>query len=199
MARIAVDCDGVLARFEKAFFEKANSIWPGKCDPNYRPTAWDDFPPLTKAELNQVWAKIKATPNFWLSVDAYTDNVGALAQFLQTTTGHDIWIVTSRARTAGHTVAYQTLRWLYECGIRPGINYLGVVPVDDSTKKADVYSAMEIEFSVDDKTETVEQCDKLPNHTAFLLDREWNQDAKVKHRIPNLEAYFEHIKGTQSG
>lgn len=80
-----------------------------------------------------------------------------------------------------------------------GVNYLGIIPVDDSTLKAEVYKAAQIEYSVDDKSETVEQCDKLPNHTAFLLDREWNQDAVVKHRVKSLSEYFEHIKGTHVG
>lgn len=199
MARIAVDCDGVLARFEKAFFETANSIWPGKCDPNYRPKAWDDFPPLTKSEFKQVQAKIAATDNFWLKTEAYSDNVGALAKFLLTNKGHDVWIVTSRWPSAGMTISMQTRLWLHTCGVSEAINYLGIIPVDDSTLKAEVYKAAQIEFSVDDKAETVEQCQDLPNHTAFLLSREWNQHGKVKHRIPNLEAYFEHIKGTQRG
>ena len=199
MARIAVDCDGVLARFEKAFFETANSIWPGKCDINYRPKQWDDFPPLTRAEFKQVQQKIAETPNFWLKTEAYTDNVGALALFLNSTKNNDVWIVTSRWPSAGLTIARQTKTWLFACGVGAGVNYLGVVPVDDSTLKADVYRAMQIEYSVDDKKETVEQCDQLPNHTAFLLDREWNQDAKVKHRIKSLSDYFEHIKGTHAG
>lgn len=199
MARLAVDADGVICRFEKAFFEAANSIWPGRCDPTYRPKSWDDFPPLTKADMRVVWDKIKATENFWLKTEAYTDNVGSLAKFLLTTTGNDVWIVTSRTRTAGMTVAKQTKLWLHACGVGNGVNYLGVVPVDNSDLKAEIYRAMQIEFSIDDKGETVQACDQLPNHTAFLLDREWNTEFKVKHRAANLEAYFEHIKGTQHG
>lgn len=204
MARIAVDCDGVLANFVKAYLETANKIWPGRVDPNYQSKEWDDLGGLTKAEMSQVWKRVKATDNFWLSLDAYSNNIGSLAKFILTTNGHDIWAVTSRARVAGMTIAKQTEYWLSSCGIPIdgcGRNYVGVIPVGDSTLKADVYHAAGIQFSVDDKAETVEQCDHDLNggHAAFLLDRSWNQDAKVKRRIPDLETYFEYIKGTHAG
>lgn len=199
MARISVDADGVLAQFGRGFLQMANTIWPGRMDLNIQPKAWDDFQGLNDAEINQVWDKIKATENFWLSLDAYCDNVAALAKFLRSTKGNDVWIVTSRTPGAGLTIAKQTMIWLFSCSVFPGVNYLSVIPSVHTSDKRRIYKAVGIEFSVDDKAETVEECQTLEGHTAFLLSQPWNQHAKVQHRINNLEEYFKHIKGTQGG
>lgn len=196
MARISVDADGVLAQFGRGFLQMANTIWPGRLDVNIQPKQWEDFQGLSKAEINQVWDKINTTNNFWLSLDAYTDNVAALSRFLISTKGHDVWIVTSRTPGSGLTVSKQTMIWLFSCGVFQGVNYLGVIPSEHPSGKRAIYKAMAMGFSVDDKAETVEGCQTLEGHTAFLLDRPWNQGAKVKHRISNLEEYFKHIKGT---
>lgn len=190
MAKIAVDCDGVLAAFDEAFKDVANRMWPGRVREDYVNQHWNDLGGLDKDEQRQVWDRIKATPDWWLTVDAYTENVGAMAIFLHQHRGHDIWIVTSRAVTVGNTVAYQTYLWLRACGVDPVHNYLGVLPVDNWHDKKKIYKYAQIEYSVDDKTETVEDCDTLPDHKAFLLDRPWNQDAKVKRRVSNLTAFF---------
>jgi hypothetical protein len=148
---------------------------------------------FTPAEFKQVWAEIKRTQNFWLSLAAYNDSVCAFERFLIASHDHDIWIVTSRAETAGMTVAKQTDLWLRCCGIRQHHNYLAVVPVEDSKKKVDIYAAVGIEWSVDDKPETVIACQKLEGHKAFLLSRPWNTEAKVNNRIGTLNVFFENI------
>src|SRR5262249_16100431 len=104
MAKIAIDSDGVLASFIKAFTERADHIWPGPFKPDYwlSHTTWN-FPSelLSKSEVKQVWERIKATPNWWMKLDAHSDNVGALAVFLFTHTHNDIYLVTSRTETVG--------------------------------------------------------------------------------------------------
>lgn len=194
MARIAIDCDGVLARFERAFLVMANTIWPGKVNPDYLPTGWDDFDGLTKAEMKQVWEKIKTTPNFWTTLDAYADNVGLLSSFMSTTKGHEVFIVTSRKATAGMPISRQTDYWLSAVGIARGLNYIGIIPSENPDKKCDVYAAAGIEWSIDDKGDTVLQCEQIPNHRAYLLDRNWNREFKVKRRITDMATYFNDIR-----
>lgn len=194
MAKIAIDCDGVLADFTTAFLEEANRIWPGRVDEGYMPKGWDDMAGLTKDEQHQVWERIKGTFNWWMRLRAFSENVGALDIFMHIHYGNDIWIVTSRTPSIGDTVAFQTNIWLQACGAIPCHNYLGVVPVDNWHDKKKIYKYAQIDFSVDDKTETVEDCDTLADHKAFLLDRPWNQDAKVKRRIKNLDAFFKEIE-----
>lgn len=197
MAKIAVDCDGVLANFIKSFTEEANYIWPGRFKPDYHlhHAQWDFTPGvLSKPETNQVWRRINATPNWWLRLDAFSENVGALMTFLQGHHSHDVYIVTSRAETVGMTVAKQTATWLAACGVQEHQNYLAIVPIDNSNNKADFYRIGCFDMSVDDKTETVEQCDQLPDHHAYLLDQPWNQDANVKRRIKSLDKFFDDVR-----
>lgn len=193
MAKIAIDCDGVLADFTKAFFEEANSIWPGRCDVNYQPKSWDDFPDLNHAEMTQVWDKIRATQNWWMKCPAYGRNVAALCAFFYTNRGHDVHIVTSRTPTLGSSTAFQTWTWLRACGIDPFHNYFGVITVDNWPDKRPIYKAAGIEYSVDDKPETIIACDTLDGHKAYLLERSWNTEAKVKNRVPDLATFLQRV------
>lgn len=194
MAKIAIDCDGVLANFTEAYSATVNKIWPGRIEPGFIPSDWNFDNRLSPEEDEKVWAAIKATPNFWLGLRAYPENVGSLVRFLVSTKDHDIYIVTSRAQTAGLTIAKQTDKWLLSCSIYPLLNYLAVFPVENSNDKHRIYKYAGIEYSIDDKAETVEQCDRLDNHRAFLLDRKWNQHATVKNRISNMDEFFKAIR-----
>lgn len=188
--RISIDMDGVLARFDAGFAEVANRIWPGKIPPDYQPHDWNYGDVMTAAEFDIVWGRIKQTENFWLKLWPYSDNVCSLARFLTREKGHDVWLTTARVETAGCTVAKQTELWLQSYGLREGYNYMGVV-VADSHLKVGVYEAMEIMASIDDKGETVEECDvRLKGHRAFLLDRPWNQEADVKRRVHSVEEFL---------
>lgn len=195
MAKIAIDVDGVLAKFHRGFLMEANRIWPGKVHIYHEPRSWDDFDGLNSEQLSQVWDKIKATPDWWLTVDAFTENVGALAIFLWTQKNHDIYIVTSRTETEGHSVAWQTNKWLEACGIAPVANYLGVIVAPNSDDKAAIYEKLGIEFSIDDKAETVEQCQQR-GQAAFVLDRPWNAEANLRNRVRNLKEFLDKaVKG----
>lgn len=194
MSKLSVDCDGVLADFGRAFFVEANRLWPGRIPLDYVNRYWDDLGGLSQDEQGRVWERIRATPNWWMGLDAYPENVGALSQFLECHSGHDVYIVTSRATTVGMTVAYQTEQWLHACGVRPHANYLGVIATEYPSEKARLFKATGIAYSVDDKGDTVEACDKLKGHSAFLLSRPWNQEAVVKRRVSSLVEFFEAVE-----
>lgn len=194
MAKIAIDCDGVLANFTEAYASMANKFWPGTFEHGFVPSNWNMDDRLTAEQDERVWTAIKETPNFWLTLNAYSENVGYLASFLVGSKDNDLWIVTSRVQTAGMTVAKQTSKWISSCGIMAIHNYLGIFPVENSNYKHKIYDYSDIEYSVDDKKETVELCDKVQGHKAFLLDRPWNQDASVKRRIKSLKEFFDAIQ-----
>ena len=194
MARIAVDCDGVLANFIRAFVELFNRLHPGRNITEEAWTSWGGGGQFTKAEESAMWRVIQQTENFWLGVDAYSDCVGDLAQWLMTQRDQDVWIMTSRANSAGMTTTKQTQIWLDACGVRPIHNYLGVITVPNSDDKVDICSRLDIDWMIDDKTETIESMDRFPYLHAALLDRRWNQDAQVKWRVKSMVEFLGAIK-----
>lgn len=62
---IAVDLDGVLSDFTRAFLDAANVLWPKRFDNEAQPIGWDmeglGFAP---GEIDLVWQHIKAQPNW---------------------------------------------------------------------------------------------------------------------------------------
>lgn len=195
MAKIALDCDGVLADFTHACGTVANMLYPGRYVDGWQPPDWDYGGLYTEAEMDAIWVRVRATPNFWMTLRPYAEHIRALAAFMLSGYGHDVYIVTSRAVTLGETVAMQTKKWLHECGIHDTYNYMGVIPVPDSSAKAGVYRSVGIEMSIDDKAETVEQCDQMKaDHRAYLLDRPWNQHGKVKRRVATVEEFLKEVK-----
>jgi len=196
MARIAIDVDGVLANFTRAFIEAVNSIWPARLPADYLPSDWDwTNSGLSHREISQVWRKIKKTEGFWLSLDAYSDNVGELAMWLVARKNHDIWFCTSRAEAGEMTTAKQTDIWIQSCGLRAVNNFMGIITVTDGSKKAAIYEAAEIEWSIDDKWETVIDCGLIESfeHRAYLLDQPWNADASVHNRVKTMAQFLEKI------
>jgi 5' nucleotidase, deoxy (Pyrimidine), cytosolic type C protein (NT5C) len=197
MAKVGIDVDGVLANFGAAFVDISNKIYPGRVERGWVPRDWGFDGKFTPAEIDKIWERIRATPNFWLSLSAYPDNIGALARWLAGHKNQDVYFVTSRADTAGMSVANQTELWIRSCGISKFDNYLGVMVVPNSEEKATLYQAAGIEWSIDDKPETVQACDLLhpllAKHRAYLLDRPWNQGARVEHRIGSVGAFLGEI------
>ena len=195
MAKIAIDCDGVLANFTKAYGETANRLFgDARYKLGWEPPDWNFGGLYAPEEDEKIWERIKATPNFWLTLDGYSHNVGALMSFFVKHNHHEVYIMSSRAETVGMTNTEQTHLWLRACGVREMHNYLGVIIVPDSNKKAAIYRDGGFDYSIDDKKETVEQCDRTKmEHKAYLLDQPWNQDAKVQRRVKSVEAFLGEI------
>lgn len=194
--KIAVDCDGVLADFNEAYISLLRKLYPEVHIPeDFKPSSWD-YPinelGLTKEQYKASWKALHDTPNFWLTLRPMS-GVGALATFLATHANEDIWIVTARCGSEGMTVAIQTQMWLNSCGIFSHLNYLGVITGANSDEKILIYKAMGMQYSIDDKAETVEQCDTLAGHKAYLLDQPWNQDAKVERRVKSVQEFLDEV------
>lgn len=196
MARIAIDCDGVLADFSKAFIAEVNEVWPGRLSKDYRPNDWDwTSSGLTKAEIGKVWKALKKKDNWWLGLDALP-GLSELAIWLTAQVNHDIWICTARADTAGLTTTKQTELWLHSCGLRAVNNFVGVITVPDGNDKRQIYEAMKIAYSLDDKTETIVDCNLIDSmeHHAYLLKQTWNEGAPVHNKVDSVEAFLKKIK-----
>lgn len=192
--RISIDIDGILARFTGQVAEIAERLWPGKLPANYEPPNWYWTDVFSKKDWDAVWEVIRGTKNFWATAKPYTDNVNALRGFLNTSLA-EVFFVTSRAATAGGSVGLQTFHWMAEQRLSiAGGNYSAIVPVPDSKKKRQVIEGLEISYSVDDLGPTVEMCNQIPGHTAFVLDRPWNRDKEYGPRVHSLQEFFDKVE-----
>ena len=194
--RISVDIDGVISHFTGQVAEIAERLWPGKLPADYEPPDWYWTDVFSKKDWDAVWDVIHNTYNFWGTASPYQRNLDDLRDFLYTSPT-EVFFVTSRAVTAGSTVAMQTFNWMRDKGLpvaERGINYSAIVPVPDSKKKRQVIEGLEIKYSVDDLGPTVEMCNQIPGHTAYVLDRPWNRDKEYGPRVFSLQEFFDKVE-----
>jgi hypothetical protein len=189
--RIAFDCDGVLTNFEKNVWLVAEELWPGKMPKGYTPTDWDYTDGFTKKEWNEVWAKIRTIPDFWLRQPPMIESVQALKEF-RLINDSPIWFITSRQATGGVSAKYQTQLWLLQRQLI-GIGDLEkVIAVSKPEEKEQYIRDLKIDYSIDDLGSTVERHNKIPNHRAILLDQPWNKDCKEP-RVYSVKEFLEVI------
>ncbi len=195
MARIAIDCDGVLANFVDAFADLINRTYPGRVPRGYQPSDWEWSDVLMPQEMGLLQRKIARSPNWWLGLNAYSRNVGELAMWLTSRVDHDVWICTARSPSAGLTIAKQTQLWIESCGLRGVNNFLGIIDVASGDDKSQLYEAAAIEWSIDDKPETVIGCGLIDTfeHHAYLLNQPWNASAGVHNRVSTVAQFLSKI------
>lgn len=193
--RIAVDIDGVLGDFIKNLAPIVNDIFPGRIGDNYQPKDWDFTDVLSKEEFKLVWRAVKQCNNFWLKEPGYNQNITELINFWIDNPTLEIYFVTSRVQTAGASVLIQTAKWLEKMFLYPKKNGQSqIITVADAKYKADVITALGIQYSLDDYAETVSQCSHLEGHTAYLLDRPWNKHADALLRVYSVHEYLQKTK-----
>ncbi len=93
---------------------------------------------------DRVWRAIEATPDFWTGLKPLED--GAVKRLYDLTGEHnwEVFFVTQRPATAGHTVQWQTHKWLVEHGfLTPS-----VIPLSGGRGKA--ASALRLDYLIDD-------------------------------------------------
>lgn len=178
--RFGIDLDGVVCDFHKGLAEVINSIWLGRIPTGKEyPPEWDMTSlGLSRAELGQVWQKVGATRNWWLSLPAHTNNVSAIYRHRLRHHNDEIFYVTARStETDGMPIMHQSQRWLEMCGI--GGHGTAVIVAPEGSKKIDIYEKIGVDYAVDDCLDIVEQ----GPHVIYLLDRPWNS----KDRSPGLD------------
>lgn len=177
MKKIAVDVDGVLSNFVRGFNAIIDELWPGRLSSDFVQSSWnwEDCTDLTKAEISQVWDRLKGLAYFWQALPGYNDNVEAMREFLDETRDVDVIYLTSRMDTGGRSALRQTEEWLWKHGIsRPNTI---VVPVSGADKKRAFVELFEIKAIIDDYLPTVVSMGSITE--AYLLDRPWNQSDRV--------------------
>lgn len=195
--KVAVDVDGVLADFHDGAMRIINQLRPGTniTPKNYAPVTrnyWQNF----GISDDEFWGRVDATRNWWLSLPAFPENVSALFNFLHSGQ-HTVILCTSRLETVGMSVERQTWHWIESCGYtRSPLSYLSVVAAPKASRKAPIYKAMGIEYSVDDLGKTVAECNAVEGHQAFLLPRSDSGRFDLP-QVQDLEEFFLKIRGIQ--
>lgn len=189
--KIALDIDGVLADFCDAFQNVIRLLYGKDTIPEgYVPKDWHWSEVLTPEMEKAGFAKLKATKDFWITLKPLPGIEDARA--LTRVPGLDVYFLTSRALAIGGTIAEQTKFWLYKQGINPSC-YAGIIAVTNPGLKRQVLEGIGIEAMIDDHGPTVESFDTIPGFQGYLLDRPWNQEAKVKNRVSTVREFGERI------
>lgn len=191
--KIGFDVDGVLANFGDAYSEVAREVYgKDKIPRGYVPSDWDWSDVLTKKEIGEVWKVTHEKENFWVKLDPFVNNVLPLQRFLNERLA-DVWYITARAETKGHSVAEQTQLWLEDYSLL--FESRGVITVAKPKNKRAMLEAMGLDAFIDDHGPTVEGLQDLDGCYVALLDRPWNQDAKVLHRVESVEEFLKGAYG----
>lgn len=193
--RIGFDIDGISADFIPAYEEMF-----------VRTTGRNDFPPVdpvnsvpewnwptrygyTAAETKAVWAVINKDSHFWQRLNT-TPEFATFSRWFydQDVRDHEIYFVTSRP---GLNPKLQTEDWFYR-----HLNCPVTVLISDS--KGAVCKALNLDFYLDDKLENILDVQQTsPNTRAYLLDRAYNRDQEVTHRISTVAEFLSTVNASK--
>ncbi len=160
--RVAFDLDGVLADFVGAYERIADELfadWRHSASTSPDSASSEDPPPgdiggeparrLSPGRHTDVWKRLRATADFWLTLDPIDPAAIAQIQEQAAHSGWDVFFVTQRPTTAGSTVQVQTQRWLVEQGFAlPSV-------IVHTGSRGRLAAALDLDFLVDD---TVQHC-----------------------------------------
>lgn len=197
--KVVFDLDGVLCDFNTNVRPILLQLHSDRVPLTDEPTDWyyNCFG-LTREDWGPIFDVIKQTPNFWRREPAYQRNVDAAVRFVNSNPDVTVYFMTQRPDTEGGTAYDQTLDWLVNNNLYLYDREVTTpIIVKDATEKKAIIEELAIDFSIDDKQETVEQCNLITNHKAFLLDRPWNQTSKEP-RVYTVDHFIEILRGALS-
>lgn len=196
VVNIAVDIDGVLADFLKQFYRVINRLWPGRIEDGYVQSDWWMSDRMTEEEMRTALDAVFHDPSLWIRLDALPGQ-HELAMMLHTLSNNNVnvFYVTQRPDTFnGHESAlWQTNHWLGRMQLDGPAT--STIVVSAAADKSELYRILKIQYSIDDKAETVEQCNLIPGHTAFLLDRSYNQQNQWSQmtQVKDVSTFIRHV------
>lgn len=188
MSKIGIDVDGVLADFNRAYGNLTIEI----ADENKFPTGWREdknFPTTwswpeasgySKEVMHEVWRTIKTSYTFWISLDPLPDFDKDLLNAL--IAAHETYFITARP---GWLPKKQTEVWF-------AMNSVQDATVLISDKKGYAAAALDLDIYIDDKLENIIDVERTMGTGchAYLINRPYNQDGKVRLRADNLGEVF---------
>jgi len=164
--RLGFDMDGVVADLNTALAREAVRLFPGT-DRSVHASAHAVAPPapssdapdgdepaltppalaLTPRQERELWATVKAIPNFWETLDETEPGIVARLAATARERRWEIIFLTSRPSTAGDIVQVQSQRWLRRLGFEFPALYVV------STSRGRIAHALELDVVVDDRPE----------------------------------------------
>jgi hypothetical protein len=144
MLRIGFDLDGVVADFRTGFLDVAAKLLGREAI--RRPSSpMPDLDAVSAADAKRVWKVITETPNWWTSLAAYEPAQIARLYQLARQYRWEVSFLTSRSRTAGDSVQFQSQTWLEKHGY-----YMpAVVTVPGS--RGEIANALRLDVIIDDQ------------------------------------------------
>ena len=177
--RIGCDIDGCLADFTHSYAELLVKTSGRNLIPNEEylvnpPTwNWDRAAGYTKAEEQAAWNEIAKGDGFWRNLKPLPLGLAAMTLLNRARyAGHDVYFITHRM---GKNAKKETESWFYryDCDIAT------VLVAQD---KLPIIKALELDFYIDDKPETIQECadaleaGNLPHlKHLFIINYAYNQ------------------------
>jgi hypothetical protein len=175
--KIIYDVDGVFANFILAFNQQALKLSPGCLESeDIVPTSWNWDEELPREVFEATIKSLPLIENFWTALKPFQENCDLMNLWLNSSL-NDIYFVTSRFGTPGHSVTWQTRTWIERfLGLNP-TGFSVVATTGTSYRKAQFARSVGAEFSIDDKPGNVRKMNVIEGHVSYLLDRPYNQHA----------------------
>lgn len=172
--RVAIDIDGVLAKFTDSFHNVINEVYPGRLPDGYQPGNWDYIPDILPTEMTNIWKHLdKTRGEFWYRLEPYWENKFAIQDYITHHPDDDFYYVTARKnQNIGLSAMTQTNGWLKRHTLLE--ENTSVVMKTSGRTKGDIYDALRISVSLDDYPKNIEES-ICWNHRPYLLDRPWNR------------------------
>ena len=188
---IAVDLDGVIACFVESAKPYVEKVIGKRLPVDYQPPDWGWGDAVTDVQWTEVWKLIRQEKGFWLGLKPFKENVDELYSFINRTPQCRVYYCTSRIQTGGQPPQAQCEMWLEDQGLLPrGEDRVIISRGEDKHR---VYKELQINYSIDDKPETIYDCLYYEGHMPFLLDRSYNRNWQLP-RVYSMEEFL-HIVG----